>query len=53
MPDDGEEVLVSAGGIVFLDIFSHDEFDFEKISVDEIDAWMPLPQPYEDKGGNK
>ena len=53
MPDDGEEVLVSAGGIVFNDIFSHHDFDFEKISVDEIDAWMPLPQPYEEKGGNK
>lgn len=53
MPDDGEEVLVSAGGIVFKDNFSRDDFDFENISIDEIDAWMPLPQPYEDKGGNK
>ena len=51
MPDDGEEVLVSAGGIVFKDFFSHHDFDFENISVDEIDAWMPLPQPYEKKRG--
>ena len=53
MPDDGEEVLVSAGGIVFKDNFSRDDFDFETISVDEIEAWMPLPQPYEEKRGNK
>lgn len=52
MPDDGEEVLVSWGGNVLKDIFSHDYFDFENISVDEIEAWMPLPEPYKaDKGG--
>ncbi|MBP5597206.1 MAG: hypothetical protein J6Y02_17620 [Pseudobutyrivibrio sp.] len=48
MPNDGEEVLVSAGGIVFKDNFSRDDFDFENISIDEIDAWMPLPQPYKE-----
>ena len=52
MPDDGEEVLVSVGSIVFKDIFSHHDFDFENISVDEIEAWMPLPKPYEDKRGS-
>ena len=53
MPDDGEEVLVSWGGNVLKDIFSHDYFDFENISVDEIEAWMPLPAPYEDKRGRE
>ena len=53
MPDDGEEVLVSAGSSVLIDVFSYEYFDFENISVDEIEAWMPLPKPYKEKRGNE
>ena len=53
MPDDGEEVLVSWGGSVLIDVFSYEYFDFENISIDEIEAWMPLPQPYEEKRGGE
>ena len=48
-PDDGEEVLVSYNGYVFVDTYcaDHDGVGFE--SHDEIEegmAWMPLPKPY-------
>lgn len=51
-PADGEDVLVSYDGFVFLDTFcaDNDGVGFEK--CDEVEdgmAWMPLPKPYNPK----
>ena len=49
LPDDGQEVLVSWGGNVCIDTFVKDDRDgcyFEGIDIDDADAWMPLPVPY-------
>ena len=49
LPDDGQEVLVSWGGNVGNDVFIQDNEGcyFEGMDIDEVDAWMPLPKPYE------
>lgn len=46
MPSDGQEVLISCGGIVSLDTFDEDYHDFEIMDIEGVDAWMPLPKPY-------
>ena len=46
MPLDGQEVLVSCGGIVSIDTFDKDYYDFESMSIEDVDAWMPLPKSY-------
>jgi hypothetical protein len=48
LPDDGQEVLISWGGNVGIDVFIQDNEGcyFEGVDIDEVDAWMPLPQPY-------
>ena len=50
LPDDGQEVLVSCGGNVFVDVFVNDsDCDgcyFEGVDIDDVEAWMPLPEPY-------
>lgn len=52
IPEDGQEVLVSKWGYVFVDVFSNDGSDgcgFE--GCDEIEdgmAWMPLPKPHKE-----
>ena len=48
LPDDGQEVLVSWGGNVGIDVFIQDNEGcyFEGVDIDEVDAWMPLPQSY-------
>lgn len=48
LPEDGQEVLVSWGGNVGIDVFIQDNEGcyFEAMDIDEVDAWMPLPQPY-------
>ena len=53
LPDDGQEVLVSWGGNVGNDVFVQDNEGcyFEGVDIDDVDAWMPLPQPY--KGGQE
>lgn len=56
LPDDGQEVLVSWGGNVVVDIFIRDDADgcyFEGVDIDEVDAWMPLPEPYKESEGEK
>lgn len=48
LPEDGQEILVSRNGNVFMDTFYHDE-DYRLDSDCEIEngmAWMPLPEPY-------
>lgn len=49
LPDDGQEVLVSWGGNVCIDTFVKDDSDgcyFEGVEIDDVEAWMPLPEPY-------
>lgn len=49
LPDDGQEVLISVYGGAEVDTFIQDTDDgcyFEGRDIDEVDAWMPLPQPY-------
>ena len=49
LPDDGQEVIVSSNGYVGTDIFCRDSADgcyFEGYDIDDVDAWMSLPQPY-------
>ena len=50
LPEDGQEVIVSVNGSVYFDIFMRDDADgcyFENHDIEEVDAWMPLPKPYE------
>ena len=51
LPEDGQEVLVSCGGYVCVDTFCKDDgcygCYFEGVDIEDVDAWMPLPQPYE------
>lgn len=53
MPDNGQEVLVSVGSFVSEDVFNEDFWNFENCDIENVDAWMPLPQPYEEKRGNE
>lgn len=48
LPEDGQEVLVSHGGYVYVDTFCEDDgwCDFEGVNIDNVEAWMPLPEPY-------
>ena len=49
LPDDGQEVILSVNGYVSTDIFCRDSADgcyFESYDIDDVNAWMPLPQPY-------
>ena len=51
LPEDGQEVLVSCGGYVCVDTFCKDDgcygCYFEGVDIEDVDAWMPLPKPYE------
>ena len=48
LPEDGQEVLVSYGGYVCVDTFCRDDgCYFEGVDIDGVEAWMPLPKPYE------
>lgn len=48
LPDDGQEVLVSYGGYVCVDTFCIDDgCYFEGVDIDDVEAWMPLPKPYD------
>ena len=52
LPEDGQEVLVSRGGYVCVDTFCTDDgCYFEGVDIDDVDAWMPLPKPYEPQEG--
>ena len=49
LPDDGDEILVSNGRFVWMDVFCNDIDGCYLDSGDDIDedmAWMPLPTPY-------
>lgn len=49
LPEDGEDVLITANGRTWIDTFIRDETDecyFESYDIDEVEAWMPLPHPY-------
>lgn len=46
MPLNGQKVLVSIGEFVSEDIFDEDFYNFENNDVENVDAWMPLPEPY-------
>ena len=52
LPDDGQEVLVSWGGNVGIETFVHDDSDgcyFEGVEIDDVEAWMPLPESYKEE----
>lgn len=49
VPDDGEEILVTNGKYVWIDTFCEDDgfyLDGGNELVEEVTAWMPLPEPY-------
>ena len=47
LPEDGQEVIVSHGGYVCVDTFCTDDgCYFEGVEIDDVEAWMPLPEPY-------
>lgn len=52
LPDDGDEILVSNGRFVWMDVFCNDVDGCYLDSGDDIDenmAWMPLPKPYREE----
>ena len=52
LPDDGQEVLITMNGWVSIDTFSRDSdggCSFEGYDIDDISAWMPLPEPYREE----
>ena len=55
LPDDGQEVLISYHGDVCVDTFVKDDgCYFEGVDIDEVEAWMPKPEPYRsEKGGEE
>lgn len=49
LPEDGQEVLVSTDCGVELDTFGIDgdgSFYFEDNFIEDVNAWMPLPEAY-------
>lgn len=53
MPLDGQEVLVSIGEFVSEDVFDEDFYNFENNDIENVDAWMPLPEPYKSESEDK
>ena len=55
LPDDGQEVLISINGYVETDVFikDNDGCYFEEVDIDDVDAWMPLPEPYKAESEDK
>ena len=52
LPEDGQEVLITVNGNTWIDTFIRDDTDgcyFESYDIDEVKAWMPLPEPYKEK----
>ena len=52
LPDEGQEVLISTKlGAVFIDTFfnDYDGCGFEGFEIEDVAAWMPLPEPYKEK----
>ena len=53
LPEDDEEVLITMNGWVTIDTFDRDFTDgcaFEGYDIDDVKAWMPLPEPYKEEG---
>lgn len=53
LPDDGDEILVSNGRFVWMDVFCNDIDGCYLDGGDDIGedmAWMPLPKPYREDG---
>jgi hypothetical protein len=48
MPLNGQVVLVSIGKHVLEDVFYEDFYNFENNDIENVDAWMPLPESYEE-----
>ncbi len=50
LPEDGEEVLITIYGGVETDTFVQDDgtFYFEGRDIEDVKAWMPLPDPYKE-----
>lgn len=50
IPEDGQEVLISYKGDVFVDVFSNDDcIGLESWgAIEESMAWKPLPAPYKE-----
>lgn len=46
MPNHGQEVLVTDGKSVTEDVFDMDFWNFENWDIENVIAWMPLPEPY-------
>ena len=51
LPEEHQEVLVSIKGKVYTDIIVYyDDWSSERFGdLRDIDAWMPLPEPYKEK----
>lgn len=51
LPEDGQEILVSRNGDVFIDTFYDDESGCldSGLMIDNGMAWMPKPKPYSPK----
>lgn len=52
-PKMGKDVLISHNGVVSIDWLTQSEgvryFFVSGVAVQDIDAWMPLPEPYKEK----
>lgn len=53
LPDSGAEVLITSNGYVGIDTFYNEDGDcyFESANIDEVIAWRPLPEPYQEGEG--
>ena len=52
LPEAGDEVILTTeGGFITTDVLYYVEEGvfFENYDIDEVRAWMPMPQPYEKK----
>ena len=49
-PEKGKDVLISHNGVVSIDWLTQSEgvgyFFVSGVAIQDIDAWMPLPEPY-------
>lgn len=52
LPDSGAEVLITANGYVGIDTFYNEDGEcyFDSANIDEVTAWIPLPEPYKAEG---
>lgn len=50
LPEDGQEVLITIYDRVYLDTFCNDWYgsSFENADIEDVKAWMSLPEPYKE-----